>query len=113
MWAQSTGALEMLGFCPQLQLPGLHPAPRLFLQGEPPDQALCALAHHCQSPHAEVLAPATPSHSSFNLPPTPATASSCADPPGRPHCSGAHRGEAGRSRFRAERAGPDSPKLLP
>lgn len=27
MWAQSTGALEMLGFCPQLQLPGLHPAP--------------------------------------------------------------------------------------
>lgn len=113
MWAQSTGALEMLGFCPQLQLPGLHPAPRLFLQGEPPDQALCALAHHCQSPHAEVLAPATPSHSSFNLPPTPATASSCADPPGRPHCSGAHRGEAGRSGFRAERAGPDSPKLLP
>lgn len=112
MWAQSTGALEMLGFCPQLQLPGLHPAPSHYRvsprpgplrPGPAPPPSPLFLRRRSPSP-------AAPSHSRFypySPPPTPATASSCTDQPGRPHC-GAHRREAGRSPRRAEGPGPDS-----
>lgn len=112
MWAQSTGALEMLGFCPQLQLPGLHPSPSHYRVSPrpgplrpgpaPPPSPLCLPTQKSQPscPLPFSLLPYSP-------PPTPATASSCTDQPGWPHC-GAHRGEAGRSPLRAEGAGPDS-----
>ena len=71
----------MLGFRPQLQLPGLHPTPsqsRVSPRTRPsaPWPSTTALfpvlAHHRLSPHAEV--PAPPSHS--RLPSSPTTYSS-------------------------------------